>query len=150
MASMNIRSGDTVEILVGGIENRGKRGKVTVADPEKGRVVVENLNMVTKHKKPRTAQEKGGKVQQPRAIDVSNVALVCPKCGKTTRVAHVLGENGKYLEVARSAAPLSTPKKKRNKRRQQQKLQRKLPRRQKKPISKEEQNGYKENRCNKR
>ena len=52
MASMNIRSGDTVEILVGGIENRGKRGKVTVADPEKGRVVVENLNMVTKHKKP--------------------------------------------------------------------------------------------------
>ena len=93
MASMNVRSGDTVEILVGGSENRGKRGKVTVA----GKVIVEGLNLVTKHKKPRSAQDQGGIIERPRAIDVSNVALVCPKCGKTTRVAHVLGENGKYL-----------------------------------------------------
>ena len=97
MASMNIRSGDTVELTVGGVENRGKRGKVTVADPKAGKVVVENLNLVTKHRKPRNAQEQGGKIPQPRAIDVSNVMLVCPKCGKTTRVAHVLGDNGKYL-----------------------------------------------------
>ena len=97
MASMNVRSGDTVEILVGGSENRGKRGKVTVADPKAGKVIVEGLNMVTKHKKPRSAQDQGGIIERPRAIDVSNVALVCPKCGKTTRVAHVLGENGKYL-----------------------------------------------------
>ena len=97
MASMNVRSGDTVEILVGGSENRGKRGKVTVADPKAGKVIVEGLNLVTKHKKPRSAQDQGGIIERPRAIDVSNVALVCPKCGKTTRVAHVLGENGKYL-----------------------------------------------------
>ncbi len=97
MASMNIRSGDTVEIVVGGVENRGKRGKVTVANPKEGTVVVEGLNLVTKHRKPRSAQEQGGKVEQPRAIDVSNVALVCPKCGKTTRVAHVLGDHGKFL-----------------------------------------------------
>lgn len=97
MASMNVRSGDTVEIIVGDIENRGKRGKVIVANPETGRVVVEGLNLVTKHRKPRSAQEQGGKVEQPRPIDVSNVALVCPKCGQTTRVNHVLGDNGKYL-----------------------------------------------------
>ncbi|MGN1039937.1 MAG: 50S ribosomal protein L24 [Candidatus Fimimonas sp.] len=101
MASMNVRSGDTVEILVGGSENRGKRGRVTVADPKTGRVVVENLNLVTKHKKPRSAQEQGGKVEQPRAIDVSNVAVVCPKCGQATRVAHVLGEHGKYLRACK-------------------------------------------------
>lgn len=101
MASMNIRSGDTVEIVVGDIENRGKRGKVTVANPKEGKVVVENLNLVTKHRKPRSAQEQGGKVEQPRAIDVSNVALVCPKCGKTTRVAHVLGDHGKYLRACK-------------------------------------------------
>ena len=101
MASMNVRSGDTVEIIVGDIENRGKRGKVIVANPETGRVVVEGLNLVTKHRKPRSAQEQGGKVEQPRPIDVSNVALVCPKCNETTRVGHVLGENGKYLRACK-------------------------------------------------
>ena len=101
MASMNVRSGDTVEIIVGGVENRGKRGRVTVTDPKAGRVVVEGLNLVTKNKKPRNAQEQGGRVEKPRAIDVSNVALVCPKCGKTTRVAHVLGDNGKYLRACK-------------------------------------------------
>ena len=101
MASMNVRSGDTVEIIVGDVENRGKRGKVVVADPKSNRVIVENLNLVTKHRKPRSAQEQGGKVERPRMIDVSNVALVCPKCGKTTRVAHVLGENGKYLRACK-------------------------------------------------
>lgn len=101
MASMNVRSGDTVEIVVGGVENRGKRGRVTIADPKSGKVVVENLNLVTKHKKPRSAQEQGGKVEQPRAIDVSNVMVVCPKCGKTTRIAHVLGDYGKYLRACK-------------------------------------------------
>ena len=101
MASMNVRSGDTVEIIVGDVENRGKRGKIVVADPKSNRVIVEGLNLVTKHRKPRSAQEQGGKVERPRAIDVSNVALVCPKCGKTTRVAHVLGENGKYLRACK-------------------------------------------------
>ena len=97
MASMNVRSGDTVEIITG--KDIGKKGKVIVTNPEKGTVIVEGLNMVTKHKKPRSAQEQGGKVERERAIDVSNVALVCPVCGKTTRVNHVLGENGKYVRT---------------------------------------------------
>ena len=101
MASMNVRSGDTVEIIVGDEANRGKRGKVMFADPKSHRVIVENLNLVTKHRKPRSAQEQGGKVERPRMVDVSNVALVCPKCGKTTRVAHQLGENGKYLRACK-------------------------------------------------
>ena len=97
MASMNIRSGDTVEVIVGDVDSRGKRGKVIVVNPETHRVVVEGLNLVTKHRKPRSAQEQGGKFEQPRPIDVSNVMLVCPKCGQATRVNHVLGDNGKYL-----------------------------------------------------
>ncbi len=97
MASMNIRSGDTVEVIVGGVDSCGKRGKVIVVNPKTHKVVVEGLNLVTKHRKPRSAQEQGGKFEQPRPIDVSNVALVCPKCGQTTRVNHVLGDNGKYL-----------------------------------------------------
>ena len=95
MASMNVRSGDTVEIIAGSAEYRGKKGKVIVTNPKEGTVIVEGLNMVTKHKKPRSAQEQGGKVERERAIDVSNVALVCPVCGKTTRVNHVLSEDGK-------------------------------------------------------
>ena len=101
MASMNVRSGDTVEIIVGDVESRGKRGRVIVANPKTNRVVVEGLNLVTKHRKPRSAQEQGGKFEQPRMIDVSNVALVCPKCNQTTRVAHVLGDNGKYLRACK-------------------------------------------------
>ncbi len=97
MASMNIRSGDTVEVIVGNVNSRGKRGKVIVVDPETHRVVVEGLNLVTKHRKPRSAQEQGGRFEQPRMIDVSNVMLVCPKCNQATRVNHVLGDNGKYL-----------------------------------------------------
>ena len=95
MASMNVRSGDTVEIITG--KDSGKQGKVIVTNPTKGTVIVEGLNMVTKHKKPRSAQEQGGKIEREGAIDVSNVALVCPVCKKTTRVNHVLGENGKYV-----------------------------------------------------
>ena len=101
MASMNVRSGDTVEIIVGDVNNRGKRGRVVVADPKSNRVIVEGLNLVTKHRKPRSAQEQGGKVERPRMIDVSNVALVCPKCNQTTRVAHQLGDNGKYLRACK-------------------------------------------------
>ena len=102
MASMNVRSGDTVEILVGGSENRGKRGKVTVADPKAGKVIVEGLNLVTKHKKPRSAQDQGGIIERPRAIDVSNVALVDPKTKKATRVGFKM-EDGKKVRVAKKS-----------------------------------------------
>lgn len=101
MASMNVRSGDTVKIIVGDKDNRGKKGKVIVADPQTGRVIVEGLNLVTKHKKPRSAQEQGGKVERPRAVDVSNVMLICPKCGEATRVAHVLGDHGKFVRACK-------------------------------------------------
>lgn len=97
MASMNVRSGDLVEIIVGSNDVAGKRGRVIVANPKNNTVIVENMNMVTKHRKPRSAQDKGGKVEKPRAIDVSNVMIVCPKCDKATRVGHVLGEKGKFV-----------------------------------------------------
>ena len=95
MNKVHVKTGDTVKIISG--KDRGETGKVLAVSPKEGKVIVEGLNMVTKHKKPRSAQEQGGKVERERAIDVSNVALVCPVCGKTTRVNHVLGENGKYV-----------------------------------------------------
>ena len=97
MNKMEIRKGDLVEIICGGIEAKGKRGKVLAASPKNGTVVVEGLNMVKRHTRPRSAQQPGGIIEKPRAIDVSNVMIVCPACDKTTRIGHVAGENGKYL-----------------------------------------------------
>ena len=83
---MEIKKGDTVVILTG--KDKGKKGAVIKASPADKKVVVEGLNMVVKHVKPRGANQPGGKVDQPAAIDVSNVMLVCPECGAPTKVAH--------------------------------------------------------------
>ena len=83
---MEIKKGDNVVVLTG--KDKGKKAAVIKAYPADNKVVLEGLNMVTKHVKARSAQQPGGKVEQPAAIDASNVMLVCPACGKATKVAH--------------------------------------------------------------
>ena len=83
---MEIKKGDNVVVLTG--KDKGKKAAVIKAYPADKKVVLEGLNLVTKHVKPRSANQPGGKVEQPAAIDVSNVMLVCPECGKATKVAH--------------------------------------------------------------
>lgn len=95
MNSMHVKKGDIVEVQVGDQEEKGKRGKILVANTEKHTVIVEGINMVKRHTRPRKAQEKGGIVDKPRAIDASNVMVVCPKCNKATKVKHQLSEDGK-------------------------------------------------------
>ncbi len=82
MATMKIKKGDTVKVIAG--KDTGKEGKVLVVDHKNAKVVVEGVNMVTKHMKPSQANQNGGIVQKEAAIDVSNVMLVFK--GKTTRV----------------------------------------------------------------
>ena len=82
----SIRKGDLVVVTTG--KDKGKKGKVIYVNPLDGTCVVENVNMVTKHKKARSAQQKSARVQQPGAINISNVQILC-KCGKATRVGHV-------------------------------------------------------------
>ena len=90
--SLNVKKGDTVLIIAG--KDKGKTGKVTSCDPEKGRVVVEDCNMITKHQKPRGANQPGGRNKMAGPIDISNVQIVCPDCHKATRVGHKIeGEN---------------------------------------------------------
>ena len=79
-----IKTGDVVRILLG--KDRGKQGKVLAVYPRRGRAVVEGLNMVKKHVKPRRGNEKGQRVVIAAPIDVSNLQLVCPKCKKGTRI----------------------------------------------------------------
>ena len=93
---MNIKKNDTVIVLSG--KDKGKKGKITAAYPKTGKVVVEGVNMVTKHQKARNAMQPGGIIHKEAPIDASNVMLVCPKCGKAARVSHkvtmVETENG--------------------------------------------------------
>ena len=98
MASMNVKKGDTVVVLSG--KDKGRQGKVQGTMPKAGKVVVEGVNMVTCHTKPRRQGEEGGIVRREAALYASKVQVVCPKCGKGTRVAHKI-EDGKKSRVCK-------------------------------------------------
>ncbi len=83
---VHVKSGDTVVVING--KNRGKQGKVLEVSPKEGKVIVEGINMVTKHVKPRQMGEPGGLIKAESALYADKVQLVCPKCGKATRVGH--------------------------------------------------------------
>jgi large subunit ribosomal protein L24 len=83
---MKIKKGDAVKMLAG--KDKGKTGKVLKVVLVGGKVVIEGLNLMKKHRRPRKEGEKGQRVEIPRAISVSNVKLVCPKCGKAARTGY--------------------------------------------------------------
>lgn len=87
---MKIKKGDKVKILAG--KDSGKTGKVLQIFPKEGRVSVEGLNILIKHLRPQKQGEKGQRIEFPGLINISNVALICPKCGKNTRVSYKVGE----------------------------------------------------------
>lgn len=96
--AMNVKKGDTVVVLSG--KDKGKQGKVQGTIPSESKVVVEGVNMVTCHTKPRRQGEEGGIVRREAALYASKVQVVCPKCGKGTRVAHKI-EDGKKKRVCK-------------------------------------------------
>ena len=96
--AMNVKKGDTVVVLSG--KDKGKQGKVLGTVPSEDKVVVEGVNMVTCHVKPRRQGETGGIVSREAAMYASKVQVVCPKCKKGTRVAHKI-ENGKKKRVCK-------------------------------------------------
>jgi len=93
-SKLKIKKGDLVEIVSG--KDRGKQGRVIEARPGERRVVVENLNQIKRHTRPRAMKDAsrmgspqvvpGGIIEKPAPIDISNVMIVCPVCNKTTRV----------------------------------------------------------------
>ena len=91
---MKIKKDDQVLIISG--KDRGKHGKVLEVFPQEEKVVIEGVNIRKKHVRPRKAGEKGQVVQTPGAIALSNVKLLCPKCGQPTRVGYKIIENNKY------------------------------------------------------
>ena len=98
MNNLKIKKNDTVVVLSG--KDKGKQGKVLGTLPGSLKVVVEGINMVTCHVKPRRQGETGGIMQREAALYASKVQVVCPKCGKGTRVAHKI-EDGKKSRICK-------------------------------------------------
>eukprot|EP01136_Pigoraptor_vietnamica_P005465 Opistho-1_new@37135 len=98
-AKIKIRKGDLVKVIAG--DSKGQQGKVQEVLVAKNRVVVEGINLVSKHTKPNAATPNGGIIKKEAALHISNVQLVDPKSGKTTRVGRKLNADGKLVRVAK-------------------------------------------------
>lgn len=108
---LNIRKGDEVVVLAG--KDKGKSGKVITAIPKKSTVIVDGVNIVTKHQKPRQmnqsramAQTQTGLIKKPAPLAVAKVQLICPGCGKPTRVGHADGADGRSLRTCKKCGEM--------------------------------------------
>ena len=99
MNKMSIKKGDTVIVLSG--KDKGKQGKVLEVMPKDGKVVVEKINVVSRHTKPRRQGEEGGINQKEAPIYACKVMRGCPKCNKATRPAHKMLADGKKVCVCK-------------------------------------------------
>ena len=99
MPKMNIKKGDKVQVISG--KDKGAQGEVLRAMPAEGKVVVQGVAMVKKHQRPTQVGQSGGILEREAAIDVSNVMLICPACGKPSRVGHAVNADGKKFRVCK-------------------------------------------------
>ena len=83
---LHVKKDDTVLILSG--DDKGKQGKVLAVSPKEGKVIVEGINMIKKHVKPRQAGEQGGIIEAEGAMYACKVQVICPACKKPTRIGH--------------------------------------------------------------
>ena len=104
MAIAHVRKGDTVMVVAG--KERGKKGKVLRVIPEKGRVVVERLNLIKKHQKPTQKVRQGGIIEREGSIHLSNVMLIDPNSDKPTRIGMKALSDGKKVRVARRSGEM--------------------------------------------
>jgi large subunit ribosomal protein L24 len=99
--ALRLKKNDTVQVMAG--EFSGKTGRIIKVFPDKGRALVEGLNMVKRHTKPNRKNQQGGIVQKEAPIHLSNLLLVCPKTGKPTRTGVSVLEGGKRVRFSKKA-----------------------------------------------
>lgn len=99
MNKLHVKKGDTVVMLSG--KDKGKKGKLLEVSPKEQKVIVEGLNMVTKHVKPRKQGDAGGIIKAEGAVYACKVMAVCPKCGKPTRLGHKIADDGTKTRVCK-------------------------------------------------
>lgn len=98
---MRIKKGDTVEVIAG--KDKGKRGEVLRCLPKKDRVIVEGVNVVTKHEKPRGPQSPGGLIETEAPIHISNVMYYDTKTNQRSRIGYKFDDNGKKVRVIKAS-----------------------------------------------
>lgn len=91
---MKVKKGDEIIIIAG--KDRGRKSKILRVFPKENKVLVEGVNLRKKHQRPRKSGEKGQIVEIPAPLDISDVKLICPKCGKAVRVGFKVLEKKKY------------------------------------------------------
>ena len=99
MKKMSIRKDDMVVVMSG--KDKGKQGKILEVMPKEGKVVVEKINVVSRHTKPRKQGDQGGILKKEAPIYACKVQRVCPKCGKPTRAAHKVQADGKKVRICK-------------------------------------------------
>ena len=104
MAGLHIKRGDTVTVVSG--KERGKRGKVLRLLPERGRVIVEKVNMIKRHQRPTQKLRQGGIIEREGSLDLSNVMVICPKCDRPTRTGVQLLTEGKKVRVCKRCSEI--------------------------------------------
>ena len=92
MNKVHVKTGDTVLVISG--KDKGKKGKVMAVSPSEGKIIVEKVNIVSKHIKPRRMGEPGGIIKAEGAMYASKVQVICPRCKQPTRVGHKIYEDG--------------------------------------------------------
>ena len=101
MNNLHVKTGDNVMVISG--KCKGKTGKVLQTSPKEGKVIVENANIVSKHVKPRKMGEPGGLIKAESALYASKVQLICPKCGRPTRIGHAINSKGKKVRTCKKS-----------------------------------------------
>lgn len=98
---VHVKTNDEVIVING--KDRGKKGKVLQVSPSEGKVIVEGVNVVSKHVKPRAMGEPGGIIKAESALYASKVQLICPKCGRPTRTGSVINSKGKKVRTCKKS-----------------------------------------------
>ena len=99
MAGLKIRKGDRVRVLTG--KDRGKEGNVMRAMPRDGKVIVDGVNVARKSQRPTRSTQQGGIIDKDMPLPVANVAILCPVCGKATRVGYTTDRDGTKARVCK-------------------------------------------------
>ena len=104
MSNLKIKKGDQVVVISG--KEKGKKGKIQSAQPGEGKVIIQGVNFLVKHQKPKGQGKLGGIIKQEGAIDASNVMIFCSKCSKGSRVGYKIDNDKKVRICKRCGATL--------------------------------------------
>jgi large subunit ribosomal protein L24 len=96
---LKVKKGDIVKVIAG--NDRGKRGEVMRVLPEKQRLIVKGVNIITRHQRPTARQREGGIIEREGTIHLSNVLVICPVCDRPTRVGFTFSETGEKLRLCK-------------------------------------------------